>query len=158
MRIGSLLLLAHLLLLLPGERNASRRHALPAPSRLVKEAIVNVFRLRSSTRTPDEVQLAVQPLLFVLAQNEDADTGKVLSDLTSYDLGEANDEIFRCILTRRGIADPAFVSTLARAGVNDCQAQLGKNSAVCVANADRERYVKRVRASIVAKDSCDIEY
>jgi hypothetical protein len=150
-----LLIALSTLLLLPS--GAATRQKLPARSRLVKETIVNVFRL-TGVKTRDELMAAVQPLLFILAQTDDADTSSVLADLTSYNLGEANDEIFRCVVVRRGITDSKLFTLLRSSSRDDCHRELGKDSDLCRSTGDWKDYRELVRRSIKARESCEIEY
>lgn len=60
---------------------------LPSDARLAKETVVNVFRMAPECRTRDEMQLAIQPILFVLSRLKDHDADRVLLDLLSYGVG-----------------------------------------------------------------------
>src|SRR5713101_9468965 len=99
----------------------------PPNARLIKETIINVFRMADNCKTVDEVQLSVQPLLFFLYRSRDRESSRVLVELTSYKLGEANGQILDCILIRRGTADKDFVALMQKES-DDCRAQLGEQS------------------------------
>ena len=134
---------------------------IPPQSRLMQETIDGVFRMSrgsdSGSPAQDDLQAAIQPLLFAIYRSHDKDTDAVLIDLSSYYLGEANGEIFDCILLRRGIASPVFAAALAK-GSDRCAQQLGRGASLCRTPADRSDYLRRMRAAIRSKEQCELEY
>jgi len=131
---------------------------LPSDASLVKQTIINVLRMAPTCKTRDAVQLSIQPLLFTLERSSSPETDTVLQDLLSYDVGEANAEILRCIVIRRGVSYPAFAETLALPHSNDCRLQIGAGSDLCRTDGDVKERRQRLRKAIADREACDLEY
>jgi hypothetical protein len=136
---------------------AAGREAIPSNARLVKETIVNVLRLERDCKSVDNIQNSIQPLLFVLYRSTDRETGRILRDLASYYLGEANTQILRCIMIRRGETDNTFATSLAK-GSSDCRSQLGQQSTLCQSSAGQSTFLALVSKSIRKRQVCELEY
>jgi hypothetical protein len=128
----------------------------PEDAVIIKQTITEVLSAAQAGGPVDRLQLAIQPLLFLLARRHDAATDQVLLDLSTYRLGEANSEVYHCILTRRG---EGFAKGL-RSGKlkNDCRRELGANSRLCLSDAERLVVAAEVMRRIQKKVSCNLEY
>ena len=101
--------------------NAGQESDAPSDPILMKEAIIGVLAAGEHCKCADRIQSAIQPLLFALARHDDAETNRVLVELSTYRLGVANDEIYHCILSRRGRS----VLHQLTSTKNDCGQRLG---------------------------------
>jgi len=138
--------------------NGTARDGVPSDARLAKDTLLNVFRMAPDCKTRDSAQLAVQPLFFLLARSTDRHVSRVLRDLLSYNVGEANSEILDCIILRRGISESGFAGEIARDEQSDCEQQLGPHSEFCRSKAERKAYRSRMQRAIKNKEQCELQY
>ena len=146
-------LLAAVLLVGASSYGATKSRA-PSDPVLVKETIVGVLSAARSCGGIDQLQQSVQPLLFLLERSKEPAADQALIDLSWYRLGEANLEIYMCILLRRG---PAIIRRL-RTAKNDCAAQLGGGAAVCVSKTERAEILREMAARVEQREPCELEY
>jgi len=141
-----------------GARNASTRAAdvFPPSSKILKGVLVSAFTIKDS-RTRSQFRESVQPLWFVLYRTRDRASARVLADLTWYKLGESDDEIFRCVFTKRALAERAVADALSDSP-NDCVTRLGEQSDACRSTSEHSQYVAELREAIRVRRHCDLEY
>ena len=129
---------------------------IPSDPILMQETIVSVLAAGEKCRCIDRMQAAIQPLLFALSKQNGTVANKVLVALSTYRLGVANDEIYQCILQRRG---PQVVARLmAKGAKNDCIQRLGTGSSLCLSEAERKHVAEDVLRAIKAGSKCELEY
>lgn len=121
---------------------------------MIKRSLVDVLRVAPKRGAVDELQLAIQPLLFVLARSKGQPAARALADMTWYRLGEANNEVLECILTRR---DDAFRMLRSKA-VDDCAKQLGNGFSMCLSRQERSVLIEAVVQRRRTHASCDLQY
>jgi len=136
--------------------NAGQKNEAPGDPILMKETIVGVLAAGEHCKCVDRMQSAIQPLLFALARHDDAETNRVLVELSTYRLGVANDEIYHCILSRRG--RPVLHQLTSTSTKNDCGQRLGSKSSMCLTRDERKAVADSIRRAIETHARCDIEY
>jgi hypothetical protein len=131
--------------------------AIPPDSKLLEEVLLSPFNT-ADPKAREQARFAVQPLFFVLYRTDDAMIARVLSDQTWYKLGESDDEIFRCVLIRRAVADRR-IATRFSSGEDDCSKRFRREAgSICRSSAEHAIYTREVRDAIREKRACELEY
>lgn len=129
-------------------------------AQLVKNAVVDYLKLLNSNpnlMSKDNPLWRVDSLILILDSANDLTTLKVLSSLSSYNLGASGGELYQCVVRRKGSRIlPLLQATLA-SGKNECTESVGRDATVCRTPVEHSVWLKDNIAAIKADRSCTLE-
>jgi hypothetical protein len=142
------------ILLLSTAATSAQPPSLPPMADEAIGTIVSVLRAAESCNKVDELQNAIQPLLFLLGHLEGRDADRVLAKLQWYQLGQVNAEVYDCIVIERGMRRRDFRDQLSSTK-DDCRVQLGAKSALCLSTSEVAGRRARLLKSISNRKPCE---
>jgi hypothetical protein len=128
----------------------------------LKEYVVSILLVKSQPDFEDQKlkvskptaaflsAIDVMPLLYAFDSFQSERDIKDLAQLSSYYVGEAAGELYRCLVLRKGEKIRSVLETLAAKKSNECIDRFGSHSKICVPDKEYKASLKSYVDTIVA--------
>jgi hypothetical protein len=134
---------------------------------LIKETIISTLLLAQTephllhSKYFTTLESNVGGLLLILDRDSSSASMRMLTSLSSFNLGEANNEIYRCIILREGVNIQPNLEAAYQSGSNECIRAFGANaetqSYMCLSPEQHKRRLKLFLSDVSKNTSCVIE-
>lgn len=128
---------------------------------LIEDAIVSAARLQAERKAQSDRSLVdhswrVVSLLLLFDSRNSSRSLDALAGVSSYYLGESGNEIYECLLLRKGVQIRARLEKRLTESTTECSRSTG-NSGVCLSETDFKNRLKRILTEIDKNTPCTIE-